>query len=234
MKLAMHPIVWVFTILFPFMILIPSYPIIVGFIYVCAAYTILFLGANKGQQTNDVYFSCLLPVKKKNVVKARILTVLFLQAMALVITCALSPLASIVREAIAQSELEKELLVNGNATLEMIQEKLAVGLGPKATVSTSGIVLLAFVVYDFIYFTLFYRNGRSVVLPTLLGMIVFMIVGMIPTLALPLAIPEFRVFMEEMPIIQQLGILLGAIAISLLAHVGIYKIAAAEFEKVDL
>ena len=45
LKLAMHPICYVFIVLFPFMILIPSYPLGIGFIYVLTCYPILFLGA---------------------------------------------------------------------------------------------------------------------------------------------------------------------------------------------
>ena len=53
-KLSMHPICYLFVAAFPLMILIPSYPIGIGFIYVLTCYPILFLGANKGQQSNDL------------------------------------------------------------------------------------------------------------------------------------------------------------------------------------
>ena len=66
LKLAMHPICYVFIALFPFMILIPSYPIAIGFLYVLTCYPILFLGANKGQQSNDLLYSTLLPIRKKD------------------------------------------------------------------------------------------------------------------------------------------------------------------------
>ena len=79
LKLAMHPICYVFIVLFPFMILIPSYPLGIGFIYVLTCYPILFLGANKGQQSNDLLYSTLLPVRKKDIVLARIMTVILMQ-----------------------------------------------------------------------------------------------------------------------------------------------------------
>lgn len=47
-KLAMHPICYIFIALFPLMMLIPSYPLGIGFIYILSCYPILFLGANKG------------------------------------------------------------------------------------------------------------------------------------------------------------------------------------------
>ena len=42
-RLAMHPICYLFIVLFPFMLLIPSYPVAIGFIYVLVCYPILFL-----------------------------------------------------------------------------------------------------------------------------------------------------------------------------------------------
>ena len=65
MRLSMHPICYIFIALFPLMFLIPSYPLGIGFIYVLTCYPILFLGANKGQQSNDLLYSTLLPVRKK-------------------------------------------------------------------------------------------------------------------------------------------------------------------------
>ena len=91
-KLAMHPICYVFIFLFPFLILIPSYPLAIGFIYVLTCYPILFLGANKGQQSNDLLYSVLLPIRKKDVVLVRIFTVLFMQIVFMVMMSLLFPL----------------------------------------------------------------------------------------------------------------------------------------------
>ena len=71
-KLAMHPVCYAFIFLFPLMILIPKFPTAVGYIYVLSSYPILFLGANKGQQSNDLLYSTLMPVRKKDIVIARI------------------------------------------------------------------------------------------------------------------------------------------------------------------
>ena len=92
-KLAMHPICYVFIAVFPLMILIPSYPLAIGFIYVLTCYPILFLGANKGQQSNDLLYSTLLPVRKRDIVLARIITVVILQFAFMAIMSLLYPLA---------------------------------------------------------------------------------------------------------------------------------------------
>ena len=100
----MHPICYVFIILFPFMILIPSYPLAVGSIYVLACYPILFLGANKGQQSNDLLYSALLPVRKKDIVAARIITVAVMHAVFMGITSLLFPLARYINSVIPATE----------------------------------------------------------------------------------------------------------------------------------
>ena len=92
-KLSMHYMCYLFIALFPFMILIPSYPVAIGFIYILSCYPVLFLGANKGQQSNDLLFSTLLPVRKKDIVLARIFTVLFMQLAFIALMAALLPLA---------------------------------------------------------------------------------------------------------------------------------------------
>ena len=100
LKLAMHPICYVFIALFPFMILIPSYPIAIGFLYVLTCYPILFLGANKGQQSNDLLYSTLLPIRKKDIVKARIMTVFLMHLVFIALTSALCPLAIFINNSI--------------------------------------------------------------------------------------------------------------------------------------
>ena len=113
LKLAMHPICYVFIVLFPFMILIPSYPLGIGFIYVLTCYPILFLGANKGQQSNDLLYSTLLPVRKKDIVLARILTVIFMQLAFVLIMSALYPIALNIAASIKASDSEKGALIPG-------------------------------------------------------------------------------------------------------------------------
>ena len=104
LKLAMHPICYVFICFFPLMILIPSYPIAVGFIYVLTCYPILFLGANKGQQSNDLLYSTLLPVRKKDIVMARIITVALMQFAYIAIMSCLYPLAIMINKSISEVE----------------------------------------------------------------------------------------------------------------------------------
>ncbi len=214
-KLAMHPICYVFVALFPFMTLIPAYPLAVSFIYLLAAYPILFLGANKGQQSNDLLFSTLLPVRKKDIVMARIATVLIMQVVFIALMSALHPLARIIAESIPESKIP--------------------GLGLNGFVSVVAIAIVGFAIADFIFFPIYYRNGRSIVLSTLLMIIGFIFYLAIFTIIIPY-IPGCEGYSKllcDSGIGIQFAFLGGAIAISFIAHFLLYKISSKQLEQVD-
>ena len=218
-RLAMHPICYLFIALFPFMILIPSYPLAVGFIYVLAAYPILFLGANKGQQSNDLLFSTLLPVRKKDIVLARIITVAAMQFAYMLLISALYPLA---------------LYINGQmiASGENVQNP---GLGLNGFVSILAIGLIGFSLADLIFFPIYYKNGRSIVLSTLLTILGFVLYLAIFTIVLPY-IPGLEGY-ATLLCDSGLGVQFILLAAALIAYAGIhfaiYRISSKRLERVD-
>ena len=176
-KLAMHPICYVFIAMFPFMILIPSYPLAIGFVYVLSCYPILFLGANKGQQSNDLLYSTLLPIRKKDIVLARIITVLVMQLAFMLIMSALAPLAYYMQQ---------------NVIIEDSGEHLvSPGIPLEGFVSLLGIAIIGFAIADLIFFPIYYKNGKSIVLSTLMTILGFIIYLGIFTIAFPY-IPGFE------------------------------------------
>ena len=218
-KLAMHPICYIFIALFPIMILIPSYPLAVGFIYVLSCYPILFLGANKGQQSNDLLFSTLLPVRKKDIVLARIFTVIFMQVAFMVVMSCLYPLA---------------YLIYGNGVLDETTGKIvdvSVGFGLKSYVVVLAIALVGYALADLIFFPIYYKNGKSIVMSTLFTILGFVIYLGVTTIALPYIIGIEA--SNSVPLWIQFLVLLGAVVISAGIHVLVYKIGAKNLEKVD-
>lgn len=218
LKLAMHPICYVFIVLFPFMILIPSYPLGIGFIYVLTCYPILFLGANKGQQSNDLLYSTLLPVRKKDIVMARILTVIFMQIAFILVMTALYPVARIINNAIAQSA-------------EKPSEYMIPGLGLDSYVLLVAIALLGYAIADIIFFPIYYKHGKSIVMSTLFTILGFVVYIGIFTIGLPF-IPGLDI-LNNLHLGIQFAILGGAILISFLLHFVVYKISSKRLEKVD-
>ena len=219
-KLAMHPICYLFIIFFPIMILIPSYPLAIGFIYVLTCYPILFLGANKGQQSNDLLYSTLLPVRKKDIVLARIITVIFMQLVFIIIMTCLYPVALSIR-----ANLNQEAI---NAGKDIPSD---VGFGLGAYTSTLAFVIIGYAVADLIYFAIYYKNGKSIVASTLLMILGFIAYLAVFTLGLPY-IPAYKDFFTN-NIWIQIGFLVLAILISFLLHVVVYKVSSKELERVD-
>lgn len=218
LKLAMHPICYVFIVLFPFMILIPSYPLGIGFIYVLTCYPILFLGANKGQQSNDLLYSTLLPVRKKDIVMARILTVIFMQIAFILVMTALYPVARIINNAIAQSA-------------ENPSEYMIPGLGLDSYVLLVAIALIGYAIADIIFFPIYYKHGKSIVMSTLFTILGFVVYIGIFTIGLPF-IPGLD-FLNNLHLGIQFAILGAAILISFGLHVVVYKVSSKRLEKVD-
>lgn len=218
LKLAMHPICYVFIVLFPFMILIPSYPLGIGFIYVLTCYPILFLGANKGQQSNDLLYSTLLPVRKKDIVMARILTVIFMQIAFILVMTALYPVARIINNAIAQSA-------------EKPSEYMIPGLGLDSYVLLVAIALIGYAIADIIFFPIYYKHGKSIVMSTLFTILGFVVYIGIFTIGLPF-IPGLDI-LNNLHLGIQFAVLGAAILISFLLHFVVYKISSKRLEKVD-
>ena len=218
LKLAMHPICYIFIILFPFMILIPSYPLGIGFIYVLTCYPILFLGANKGQQSNDLLYSTLLPVRKKDIVMARILTVIFMQIAFVLVMTALYPVARIINNAIAQSA-------------EKPSEYMIPGLGLDSYVLLLAIALVGYAIADIIFFPIYYKHGKSIVMSTLFTILGFVVYIGVFTIGLPF-IPGLDI-LNNLHLGIQFAILIAAILISFALHIIVYKVSAKRLEKVD-
>ena len=218
LRLAMHPICYVFIVLFPFMILIPSYPLGIGFIYVLTCYPILFLGANKGQQSNDLLFSTLLPVRKKDIVMARIFTVIFMQVAFILMMTALYPVARIINNAIAQSA-------------ENPSEYMIPGLGLDSYVLLVAIALIGYAIADIIFFPIYYKHGKSIVMSTLFTILGFVVYIGIFTIGLPF-IPGLDI-LNNLHLGIQFAILGAAILISFGLHVVVYKVSSKRLEMVD-
>ncbi len=220
-KLAMHPICYLFICVFPLMVLIPSYPLGIGFIYVLTCYPILFLGANKGQQSNDLLYSTLLPIRKKDIVLARIVTVITMQVAFMLIMSCLYPLALYFHEMIA---------LDPKADIEIP------GFGLEGYVTVLGIAIIGFALADLIFFPIYYKNGKSIVMSTLftiLGFVVYIGVFTIGLPYIPFLAPVMEVFNTFRYLWAQFAFLGVAIVISFLIHCIVYKVAAKRLEQVD-
>ena len=225
LKLAMHPICYVFVAAFPLMILIPSYPIGIGFIYILSCYPVLFLGANKGQQSNDLLYSTLLPVRKKDIVMARIITVLLMQAAYMLILSALCPLAMYFQTLIAQ-DVEAQ-----RAAGESVSDVVIPGLGLNSFVLLLAIGIVGYAIADLIFFPIYYKHGKSIVMSTLFTILGFVVYVGVFTIGLPY-VPGLEI-LNQLHIGIQFICLGAALGLSALIHYFVYKISAKRLERVD-
>lgn len=224
-KLAMHPICYIFIIVFPFMILIPNYPLSITFIYILATYPILFLGANKGQQSNDLLFSTLMPVRKKDIVLARLITVSFIQIFSILLASLLLPLANLI-----SSNIANDVAQTPGAVAPSVP-----GLTRNGFLSIIGFVLAGYALSDLIFFPIYYKKGKSIVASSILTILFFTVFILVFTLILPLVngMESYKGYLCDNGILPQLLVFGIGVIIYIGIHYLVYKIASRNLEKVD-
>ena len=84
MKLSASPLAY-FFILFGLMFFLPGYPVLCGAFFVTLG---LFQSFQYAREANDIVFSALLPISKKDVVKGKYLFVCFIEACSLILMLA--------------------------------------------------------------------------------------------------------------------------------------------------
>lgn len=86
LKLAVHPTMWLFFALTA-LVLVPQYPYYLVFFYSCLS---VFFTCLQGRENRDYLYTALLPVKKRDVVRSRFLTVVFFQLLQMIVTVPLA------------------------------------------------------------------------------------------------------------------------------------------------
>lgn len=205
-RLVCHPMTPIFC-LFGVMVLIPNYPYTVIFFYVMLGLFFTFLNI---REQKDIYYSALLPVPKRDTVKAGCVFVVIIQVLSLAVLIPCSLLA---------------------AHLQPGKDNL-VGLDPNAALLAAGFLLYA--VFNAVFLPSFYANGYKVgiaflkaVIPTTLVMMVLEALPHFPALT----------WLDDMDAATQVRLLPYFVAAVLLYGIGTvltFRRAAAQYEKVDL
>ena len=205
LKLAAHPNLFVFMLMGA-LVIIPAYPYGIVFMFGCLAPYITFL---YGRETNDIYYTALLPVKKRDVVRAKCLLLVLTQMIQIIISL---PFAF----------LRLSVLPDGNPA------------GIEANVAYYGFGFIIYAVFNIIFLTQFfgtaYKAGKAfllAIIPAALIMVVmeasvhFPAFGWLDSVARP-------------ELIRQLPILIIGIAVYICFMIAAYRVSARRFEKVDL
>lgn len=203
--LAKHPTMYFFP-LFACMLLIPSYPYLIGFMYTCLEVFFLFI---TGRETNDVFYTASLPVRKRDVVKARCGMIAIIE---------LFQIALAVPFAFLRARLNASVGPNG--------------AGMEANVALFGFVFLMYAVFNAILLPIFYRDAHSAGKGLAFGGIgITLVIGLAETLA------RFVPWLDSIApdaLLRQIPILIFGMAVFAAGLIASYRVAAARFEKVDL
>ena len=204
-RLVAHPTSIVFAFL-GCLVLVPSYPYSVIFMFGCLAPYITFSSA---RETNDAWYTAVLPVTKRESVLGKCLLVVFFQLFQLLFSV---PFAL----------LRNFLNIANNP------------VGLDATVAWYGFGFIVYAVFDFIFLTTFYKSGYKVGKSFVFAAI-FMVLLMVSVEATA-HIPAL-VWMDSCQpenLLMQLPILVvGIICYGVLIPLA-YRISARHYENVDL
>ncbi len=208
-KLSLHITSYLF-LAFGLMLLIPSYPYYVAFMYICLSEFFVFLS---GRENKDVFFTSCLPIKKSDAVKARCLSLGSIQILSVIVSI---PFAIIGAK------------INPNPSGNPV--------GIEANVAFYGFVFIMFALFNFIFITGFYKTAYKVGVPLTIGgiaiglYIIIMEVAVNGVAILKKYLDTTVAYMQ----IKQLPILIAGLIIYFAVWFLTFKISAKRFEKVDV
>ena len=216
-KLSIHPLTYFFVGLMAMAALAPSFPSFVPLLYFGAAYTFLFIGMNKTTTTNDLLYTCMLPIKREDVVKARVFSTTFLQLYDLALVFTFFAVNTFIFQA------------DGGQTPEQLG---VISLNLHQGIALLGVYLICLGVYDLIYMPWFYKNGKSIIANMLVAVLTVMVVGGILTI-LPYVFAKDILSVKGGNLVLQFGILLIGLGFWICSKVLVIKISTKNLLKLD-
>lgn len=206
LRLACHPMTPVFC-LSGIMLLIPNYPYSVAFFYVTLGLFFMFLNM---REQKDIYYSALLPLRKRDTVRAAVAFTVLVELLSVVITALFCLLS-------AKLQPGKDNAVGMDANLMLLG---------------AGFVLYG--VFNLVFFICLYRSGYKVGAAYLKANL-----ALWPMMLLAEALPHFPSLMwlnrvDTQANLRQIPILLFGIAVFAVLTILAYRRSARLYERVDL
>lgn len=205
LRLAAHPNLFIFTLLGA-LVIVPAYPYGMVFIFGCLGPYITFM---YGRETNDIYYTSLLPVKKRDTVKAKCLLMILAQMTQLLISL---PFAV----------LRFHILPSSNPA------------GIEANVAYYGFGFMIYAIFNLILLPQFFKTGYKVnkafilaTIPAVIGVIIMEVIVHFPKF-------QWLDSVEPSIMLKQLPILVIGIIVYIFSMSIAYRVSANRFQKVDL
>ena len=205
LTLAAHPTSIIFAFL-GCLVVVPAYPYTVIFMFGCLAPYLTFQYA---RETNDLWYTALLPVTKKESVRGKYMLIISIQLFQLLI-------------AVPSVFLRKILEVENNP------------VGIDATLAWFGFGLMIYGVFDLVFFPTYYRNGYKAGKAFIIAAIPMLL--MMVTVEGAVRIPQLTWLDSYAPpdLVRQIPVLLvGILCYGCFVSLA-YKISVKRFEHVDL
>lgn len=206
-RLSMHPTCLIFLALSA-MLLIPNYPYGVTFFYTSLSIFFTCLG---GRENNDITYTAVLPIRKRDVVKGRFALAVILQLAQLLTAAPFSVLRGV-------------LNMPGSVA----------GMDPN--IAFFGFAFVIMGIFNIIFFTAYYKDVQKVGRPFVVAAIMqFVFIVLMETMTHLL--PFFRDVLDT-PDPENLGPKLAALAVGAAAYGGLtyaaYRVGVGRFERLDL
>ena len=206
LRLVCHPMTPVFC-MFGVMLMIPNYPLTVVWFYVMLGLFFTFLNM---REQKDIYYSAILPIRKRDTVKAACLftALIELLSLAVLVPCALLAVR----------------LQPGKDNL--------VGMDPNLALFAAGFLMYA--VFNAVFLTSFYRSGYKVGIAFVKALIPVTLLMIVCE-----ALPHFPMltWLDDLDGATQLRLLPALIVSAVIYGLGMlltFRKAAKLYEKVDL
>ena len=206
-KLVMMPVPLLFLLLSA-LVLVPNYPYYVTFFYTTLG---IFLMLQSARENRDLYYLALLPVTKREMVKARFLLVFSVEGMQILVCIPFLLLRA------SYGEL-----------------KNAVGI--EANIAFLGLSLVLLGLFNRVFFPMHYKNAYDLGKPFVVSSAVLAVFIFVLE-ALQHMLPYFRTVCDSYTPedqLRQLPILLGGAVVFALLTIRSYRLSVSRFEKADL
>ena len=205
LRLAVHPSLYVFIFLGA-LVLVPAYPYGVVFFFAMLG---IFQSMMYARETRDIYFTALLPVRKRDAVKAKLLLAAFAQLAQLLISIPFAFLRTL-------------YLSNGNP------------VGIEANVAYYGFGLMIFGVFNLVFFTQFFKTAYKAGVAFLIALIPSTICIFAMEAVVHFPGMEWLDGISPELLLRQIPVLLSGVAVYVTAWLLAYKAGTQRFSQVDL
>lgn len=210
-KLCFLPINYIFLI-FAVMLIIPNYPCYVSFFYLLLNTFWIF---KNGDLNKDLQYSLILPIRKSDIVKARVMSVAIYEIVFFILS-------------IPFAILNHKLVPQGN------------NAGINSNFAFYGLVMIVLTISRFCFFTIYYKKAEKHEKPLVVSFVVYFVFYFIfecPIWMIKSGKLQAFAFLDKVDmasLIMQLPILIFGIIFYILGFILTYKVSAKEFEKVNL